>query len=185
MARLVERVTLRPGKLTISGDWIYGCTRIPGISGTGDIRFRFRFQPTRYSEPEPDAPLRRSPLVSDSPLQLLSVACLSSPSVLVIPFLGELLFYLLSVALVFDSPLRLLSITLVSDSPSSSLSRTFRIKKKLAKKMRQNRPIPHWIHMRTDNTIRFQVGSGSMIQQGRVRFQNLGTGPLHGRIWVS
>ena len=28
------------------------------------------------------------------------------------------------------------------------------IKKKLAKKMRQNRPIPHWIRMRTDNTIR-------------------------------
>ncbi|CAN6841693.1 unnamed protein product [Brassica oleracea] len=29
------------------------------------------------------------------------------------------------------------------------------IKKKLAKKMRQNRPIPHWIRLRTDNTIRF------------------------------
>lgn len=29
------------------------------------------------------------------------------------------------------------------------------IKKKLAKKMRQNRPIPYWIRMRTDNTIRF------------------------------
>ncbi|MBA0731972.1 hypothetical protein Gogos_016090, partial [Gossypium gossypioides] len=27
------------------------------------------------------------------------------------------------------------------------------IKKKLAKKMRQNRPIPYWIRMRTDNTI--------------------------------
>ncbi|KAK2659557.1 hypothetical protein Ddye_006090 [Dipteronia dyeriana] len=33
--------------------------------------------------------------------------------------------------------------------------KTFIIKKKLAKKMRQNRPIPHWIRMRTDNTIRF------------------------------
>ncbi|GAY45923.1 hypothetical protein CUMW_093070 [Citrus unshiu] len=32
--------------------------------------------------------------------------------------------------------------------------KTFMIKKKLAKKMRQNRPIPHWIRMRTDNTIR-------------------------------
>ncbi|KAK2646733.1 hypothetical protein Ddye_021928 [Dipteronia dyeriana] len=32
--------------------------------------------------------------------------------------------------------------------------KTFIIKKKLAKKMRQNRPIPHWIRMRTDNTIR-------------------------------
>ncbi|KAK4753881.1 hypothetical protein SAY87_001985 [Trapa incisa] len=36
-----------------------------------------------------------------------------------------------------------------------------RIKKKLAKKMRQNRPIPHWIRMRTDNTIRFD----SMLAQ--------------------
>jgi len=34
--------------------------------------------------------------------------------------------------------------------------KTFRIKKKLAKKMRQNRPIPYWIRMRTDNTIRFR-----------------------------
>jgi large subunit ribosomal protein L39e len=32
--------------------------------------------------------------------------------------------------------------------------KTFRIKQKLAKKMRQNRPIPYWIRMRTDNTIR-------------------------------
>lgn len=32
--------------------------------------------------------------------------------------------------------------------------KSFMIKKKLAKKMRQNRPIPHWIRMRTDNTIR-------------------------------
>ncbi|KAL5059433.1 hypothetical protein RYX36_031037 [Vicia faba] len=31
--------------------------------------------------------------------------------------------------------------------------KTFMIKKKLAKKMRQNRPIPYWIRMRTDNTI--------------------------------
>ncbi|WVZ11051.1 hypothetical protein V8G54_015581 [Vigna mungo] len=31
------------------------------------------------------------------------------------------------------------------------------IKKKLAKKMRQNRPIPYWIRMRTDNTIRYNA----------------------------
>ncbi|KAJ0725134.1 putative ribosomal protein L39e [Helianthus annuus] len=31
------------------------------------------------------------------------------------------------------------------------------IKKKLAKKTRQNRPIPHWIRMRTDNTIRYNA----------------------------
>ncbi|XP_035842743.1 60S ribosomal protein L39-1-like [Helianthus annuus] len=31
------------------------------------------------------------------------------------------------------------------------------IKKQLAKKMWQNRPIPHWIRMRTDNTIRYDA----------------------------
>ncbi|TQE11151.1 hypothetical protein C1H46_003157 [Malus baccata] len=35
--------------------------------------------------------------------------------------------------------------------------KSFMIKKKLAKKMRQNRPIPHWIRMRTDNTIRYNA----------------------------
>ena len=33
--------------------------------------------------------------------------------------------------------------------------------KKLAKKMRQNRPIPHWIRMRTDNTICMRVEDGT------------------------
>ena len=32
--------------------------------------------------------------------------------------------------------------------------KTFRIKMKLAKKAKQNRPIPQWIRFRTDNTIR-------------------------------
>ncbi|EFJ12035.1 hypothetical protein SELMODRAFT_125075, partial [Selaginella moellendorffii] len=35
--------------------------------------------------------------------------------------------------------------------------KTFRIKQKLGKKLRQNRPIPHWIRMRTDNTIRYNA----------------------------
>ncbi|KAF3527629.1 hypothetical protein DY000_02043837 [Brassica cretica] len=35
--------------------------------------------------------------------------------------------------------------------------KSFMIKKNLAKKMRQNRPIPHWIRLRTDNTIRYTV----------------------------
>ncbi|KAF1893397.1 hypothetical protein Lal_00001866 [Lupinus albus] len=35
--------------------------------------------------------------------------------------------------------------------------KTFIIKKKLAKKIRQNRPIPYWIRMRTDNTIRYNA----------------------------
>ncbi|KAL4589874.1 hypothetical protein LXL04_002785 [Taraxacum kok-saghyz] len=45
-------------------------------------------------------------------------------------------------------------------SPSSTTMpshKSFMIKKKLAKKMRQNRPIPHWIRMRTDNTIRYNA----------------------------
>ncbi|KAJ9548385.1 hypothetical protein OSB04_020928 [Centaurea solstitialis] len=37
--------------------------------------------------------------------------------------------------------------------------KSFMIKKKLAKKMRQNRPIPHWIRMRTDNTISAGIGA--------------------------
>ncbi|KAL0741123.1 hypothetical protein Bca4012_082636 [Brassica carinata] len=49
------------------------------------------------------------------------------------------------------------------DGTSSLLSasipshKSFMIKKKLAKKMRQNRPIPHWIRLRTDNTIRYNA----------------------------
>ncbi|PSN35677.1 hypothetical protein C0J52_21766 [Blattella germanica] len=34
-----------------------------------------------------------------------------------------------------------------------SAHKTFRIKRKLAKKLKQNRPIPQWVRMRTDNTI--------------------------------
>jgi len=33
--------------------------------------------------------------------------------------------------------------------------KSFKIKQKLAKKQRQNRPIPYWIRLRTDNTIRY------------------------------
>ncbi|MQM06687.1 hypothetical protein Taro_039516 [Colocasia esculenta] len=35
--------------------------------------------------------------------------------------------------------------------------KTFKIKKKLAKKMRQKWLIPYWIHIRTDNTIRYNA----------------------------
>ncbi|CAL5046407.1 unnamed protein product [Urochloa decumbens] len=41
--------------------------------------------------------------------------------------------------------------------PVQPSHKTFRIKKKLAKKQRQNRPIPYWIRMRTDNTIRYNA----------------------------
>ncbi|WOK98276.1 hypothetical protein Cni_G06986 [Canna indica] len=54
----------------------------------------------------------------------------------------------------FDPLLSLMLVALSSLQPSH---KTFMIKKKLAKKMRQNRPIPHWIRMRTDNTIRYNA----------------------------
>ncbi|XP_017302241.1 60S ribosomal protein L39 [Diaphorina citri] len=38
-----------------------------------------------------------------------------------------------------------------------SAHKTFRIKMKLAKKLKQNRPIPQWIRMRTGNTIRYNA----------------------------
>ncbi|KAK3416389.1 hypothetical protein EUGRSUZ_H02102, partial [Eucalyptus grandis] len=41
----------------------------------------------------------------------------------------------------------------IAVAPLSPRARRRQIKKKLVKKMRQNRPIPRWIRMRTDNTI--------------------------------
>ncbi|XP_048455292.1 60S ribosomal protein L39 isoform X1 [Rhincodon typus] len=40
----------------------------------------------------------------------------------------------------------------LKDEPSH---KTFRIKRFLAKKMKQNRPIPQWIRMKTGNKIRY------------------------------
>ena len=36
-------------------------------------------------------------------------------------------------------------------------NKTFATKKTLAKKLKQNRPIPQWIRMRTGNTIRYNA----------------------------
>lgn len=47
----------------------------------------------------------------------------------------------------------LLTFTLIE----MSAHKTFRIKQKLAKKLKQNRPIPQWIRMRTGNTIRYNA----------------------------
>ncbi|EPZ34704.1 Ribosomal protein L39e domain-containing protein [Rozella allomycis CSF55] len=41
-----------------------------------------------------------------------------------------------------------------SDNPSQ---KSFKIKRILGKKMKQNRPIPHWIRLRTDNKIRYNA----------------------------
>ncbi|KAK4525119.1 hypothetical protein GAYE_SCF08G3024 [Galdieria yellowstonensis] len=35
--------------------------------------------------------------------------------------------------------------------------KTFRIKKKLAKKARQNRPVPYWFRMKSDTKIRYNA----------------------------
>ncbi|KAK8081867.1 hypothetical protein PG996_000648 [Apiospora saccharicola] len=35
--------------------------------------------------------------------------------------------------------------------------KSFRTKQKLAKAQKQNRPIPQWIRLRTDNTIRYDI----------------------------
>jgi large subunit ribosomal protein L39e len=35
--------------------------------------------------------------------------------------------------------------------------KSFRTKRTLAKCQRQNRPLPHWIRMRTDNTIKWNA----------------------------
>ncbi|KAG5184411.1 ribosomal protein L39e [Tribonema minus] len=35
--------------------------------------------------------------------------------------------------------------------------KTFRTKRTLAVKLKQNRPIPNWIRLRTDNTIRYNA----------------------------
>ncbi|EEU04070.1 60S ribosomal protein L39 [Dictyostelium discoideum AX4] len=34
-------------------------------------------------------------------------------------------------------------------------NKTLKIKKILGKKQKQNRPVPQWIRLRTDNTIRY------------------------------
>uniref|UniRef100_A0A453PWI0 60S ribosomal protein L39 n=1 Tax=Aegilops tauschii subsp. strangulata TaxID=200361 RepID=A0A453PWI0_AEGTS len=55
----------------------------------------------------------------------------------------------------FQPPANPISRSLLA--PSQPSHKTFRIKQKLAKKQRQNRPIPYWIRMRTDNTIRYNA----------------------------
>ena len=46
------------------------------------------------------------------------------------------------------------ALTLGSPVRAQPSQKTFKIKNKLAKKAKQNRPIPQWIRFRTDNTIR-------------------------------
>lgn len=47
--------------------------------------------------------------------------------------------------------------TICSVSFSQPSQKTFRTKRTLAKKQRQNRPLPHWIRLRTDNSIKWNA----------------------------
>ncbi|CBI21094.3 unnamed protein product, partial [Vitis vinifera] len=69
------------------------------------------------------------------------------------------LFFIWFLSFLGFSPTSLSSPDLAADLSTAKMPshKTFIIKKKLAKKMRQNRPIPHWIRMRTDNTIRYNA----------------------------
>ncbi|XP_054257343.1 60S ribosomal protein L39-like [Macrosteles quadrilineatus] len=50
-----------------------------------------------------------------------------------------------------------LCISLILGVAIISAHKTFKIKQKLAKKLKQNRPIPQWVRMRTGNTIRYNA----------------------------
>ncbi|EDW32470.1 GL10425 [Drosophila persimilis] len=39
----------------------------------------------------------------------------------------------------------------------SAAHKSFRIKQKLAKKLKQNRSVPQWVRLRTGNTIRYNA----------------------------
>nr|XP_055123433.1 60S ribosomal protein L39 [Symphalangus syndactylus] len=49
----------------------------------------------------------------------------------------------------------LISLSKLIAFSSQSSHKTFRIKRFLAKKQKQNRPIPQWIRMKTGNKIRY------------------------------
>jgi large subunit ribosomal protein L39e len=52
-------------------------------------------------------------------------------------------------------------------SPKQS-HKTFKIKQKLAKAQKQNRPIPQWIRLRTGNTIRYEPPDDDEILAARL-----------------
>ena len=49
------------------------------------------------------------------------------------------------------------SLSLSPLSPLQPSQKTFRTKRTLAKKQRQNRPLPQWIRLRTDNTVKYNA----------------------------
>lgn len=54
-------------------------------------------------------------------------------------------------------PSPLLGASSLPEAAKMPSNKSFKIKQKLAKKAKQNRPIPHWIRFRTDNTIRYNA----------------------------
>lgn len=58
--------------------------------------------------------------------------------------------------LVSNIPPPLVSLVLASFSRKPS-QKTFRTKRTLAKKQRQNRPLPQWIRLRTDETVKYNA----------------------------
>ena len=63
----------------------------------------------------------------------------------------------------FLSSKHLFSNFIITSSPPSLIfshqpsQKTFRTKRTLAKKQRQNRPLPQWIRLRTDNTVKYNA----------------------------
>ncbi|CAN0382923.1 unnamed protein product [Lampetra fluviatilis] len=55
----------------------------------------------------------------------------------------------------FPVPAKRCDVIKRDDATASSSHKTFKIKRFLAKKQKQNRPIPQWIRMKTGNTIRY------------------------------
>ncbi|KAG0208768.1 60S ribosomal protein L39 [Mortierella sp. NVP41] len=49
------------------------------------------------------------------------------------------------------------SSVLLDNSTRSPSNKSFIIKRKLGKKQKQNRPLPNWCRMRTDNKIRYNA----------------------------
>lgn len=52
---------------------------------------------------------------------------------------------------------KVFSFNYINDDLFQAAHKTFRIKRKLARKQRQNRPVPQWIRMKTGNTIRYNA----------------------------
>nr|AAS92521.1 RPL39 [Cryptococcus gattii] len=46
---------------------------------------------------------------------------------------------------------------MLTSTPNQPSQKTFIVKQKLAKKARQNRPLPQWFRLKTDNKIQYNA----------------------------